>query len=248
MRNVFVGLVMGGVLCGCSEDSCLSSAGGGISQRVDAFGGWETTWLSVEDGIDVVWQESTSDEARAEWHAPSGLLDGASWGRFEDTLVLFDANGCRWLRAPDVHLVCSLHCPPPSGLQMLGHGRFESHDTLNSPASLSLLSTRSTAQVDLKLRTDSLAIRIPAGASSWVLSGAARRAGAYLSGLSQLTADELVTEQFQIHAATNRTQRIRATQYAFVNVAGTGDVQLHGQPVAWDEQNEGMGGRLVLMP
>lgn len=236
------------VVSGCAEDSCLAESGGPMAMRVDELASGEADWLSVEDGIDVVWQLSTQEEARAEWHAPAGLLDGAAWGRFGDTLVLFDANGCRWLRAPHVHLTCSLHTPAPLGLQMAGHGAFHGLDTLVTPTALTLLSNRSTGRVNLAIRTDSLAIRIPAGASTWTVAGEVRRAGAYISGLSQLNAADLQTEQFQLHAATNRTQSIRASQYAFVHVAGTGDVMMYGQPVTWDEENGGQGGELLWMP
>lgn len=248
MRQMVVAWAGCLLMASCSEDQCWQAAGREVVQRVDALSAYPAAWIAVEDGIDVVWQESTQEDARAEWHAPSGLLDGAAWGRFADTLVLYDANGCRWLRAPDVHLVCSLYTPSPEGLQMLGHGAFETLDTMRTPESITLYSHRSTAEVNLWIRTDSLAIRIPAGASSWTIDGAVRRAGAYVSGLSQLNADGLETEQFQFHAETNRSQRIRASQYAFVNVAGSGDILLYGQPEAWDEQNAGEGGALLLMP
>lgn len=205
-------------------------------------------WLVVEDGVDVFWSMADSANSRLAWSAPEGLIDGAFAEWSVDSLMIGDANSCRWLRNPEIHLTCSVFSPPLRGVVLNGSGVFETIDTLRRPADFTFLGNRSTSRAHLALEVDSMAVRIPAGALTVELAGRARRLGAYVAGLSALDASDLVTSQAQIHSALNRPAAIRASDYAYVEIAGTGDVRVHGTPAVLDVTNAGMGGHLIEMP
>ena len=237
------------ILLGCSEkDRCWERVSELEGTRTDHLDWTDGAWLGVEDGVEVIWRLAPVDSAKAVWVGPEDLLDDASLAFVADTLQLWDGNACRWLRRPDLHLTCSLFTPTPSGIHLQGHGRFESRDTLSPPVHFTILGSRSSAVVDVLLQADSLAVHVPSGAMTMSIRGEVRRAGAYLSGLSQLDAAGLITEHFQLHAATNRRHDIHASTYAYVAMAGSGDVWVFGRPNQLDTEDLGGSGELVLGP
>lgn len=237
-------------LLGCSSEGghCWERPGNPTTaeQRLDVP--LDGIWLVVEDGVDVIWSMADSENSHMTWSAPEGLIDGAFAEWSADSLMIADANACRWLRNPEIHLTCSIFSPPPRGVVLNGSGIFETNDTLRRAADFTLRGNRSTSRARVALEADSVAVRIPAGALTVELAGRARRLGAYVAGLSALDASGLATSQAQIHSALNRSAAIRASDYAYVEIAGTGDVRVHGSPATLDVANAGMGGNLIEMP
>lgn len=237
---------------GCqSENPCIERLGPGTARHLEMVEPPQSDfWFVVEDGVDVVWtpvEDSLGDE-HAVWWGMDGLVDGGTLAWVGDSLVIWDANACRWLKRPDEMLVCSLFTRPPLGMVLTGHGDVHGTDTLRRDTHFSLIGSRSISEVNLNVQVDSLFVSVPTGAMTIRLGGKVRRAGAYISGLSSLDAAELATAQFQIHAATNRLQQLRASSYAYVALAGTGDVWLHGDSAAVDVLDLGLGGNLVIWP
>lgn len=240
------------VVLGCqSENPCIERLGPGMASHLEMVEPPQADfWFVVEDGVDVVWtpvEDSLKDE-HAVWWGMDGLLDGGTLTWVGDSLVICDANACRWLKRPDEMLVCSLFTRPPLGMVLTGHGDVKGTDTLRRDDHFSLIGSRSLSEVNLDVLVDSLFVSVPTGAMTIQLGGEARRAGAYISGLSALNAAQLATKQFQIHAATNRLQQLQASSYAYVALAGTGDVWLHGDSASVDVSDFGLGGRLVIWP
>lgn len=249
IRSLFGAAVLA-FLFGCSSEGgrCWDRLGNPATLQQPLSVPVDGMWLVVEDGVDVVWSMADSGNSRIAWSAPEGLIGGAFAERSADSLMIGDANSCRWLRNPEIHLTCSVFSPSPRGVVLNGSGIFETADTLRRATDFTLRGNRSTSRAYLALEADSVAVRIPAGALTVELAGQARRLGAYVAGLSALDASDLATSQAQIHSALNRPAAIRASDYAYVEIAGTGDVRVYGSPATLDASNAGMGGNLIEMP
>lgn len=249
IRSLFGAAVLA-FLFGCQPEGghCWDRLGNPASseQRLEVPG--DRIWLVVGDGVDVIWSMADSEHSHLAWSAPEGLIGGAFAEWSADSLMIADANACRWLRNPEIHLTCSIFSPPPRGVVLNGAGIFETLDTLRRPTDFTLRGNRSTSRAHLVIEADSVAVRIPAGALTVELAGRARRLGAYVAGLSAMDASNLATSQAQIHSALNRPSAIRASDYAYVEIAGTGDVRVHGAPAVLDVSDAGLGGNLIEMP
>ena len=183
--------------------------------------------LEIEGRIHVSWRPS-EEEPVAIRRAGLGVIEGLSLQEESGGLHIKDNNTCHWVRdltaIPEVELVgMSLE-----EIQLLGQGDFAMLDTLRG-GNLTVEGDEMSGNISLRFSGDTLQLRLPNGIGHAHVMGSALRFRSFRSGFGDLDAQDLDAQQIMLHHGGLGQVDLETRGYLYLELAGHGDVHLHGQ-------------------
>lgn len=226
--------------CNRPEAPACLRAPGIDTVRIDTLGS-EVTALRIEDGLEVVLRPGESASgALLHWEGPANLLAHAQMEVLDGVLELGDGNTCRWVRDLGIRLRVVITAPGVRAVDHRGTGDFR-WEIGEQSGKWSFDARRYAGAAVVHAEVDTFEARLHAGPCFLALSGASDRLGIYVAGLGTVDASEFYAKRAFLNQSSAHELAFRATEYAFIDLSGSGNVRGLTIPEEWEVTQSGTG-------
>lgn len=226
------------LILSCSKEKegpCFKGAGeqSSLSRNLNDF-----NHLVIENRIDVELVQGSQNQAII--FGGKHLIPQIKTEIRGDTLFIYNANRCNFLRSFEQELLVELEFDQIRGLTFYGGGEITCRDTIHSGL-FGVDVWDAGGNIDLTLNTDTSYASIHNGPADITYQGESEVSYSYSAGYGTIDLSGLNTSRSLVNSSGTSQISVRCTDFLNAQIYYIGDVIYYGNPTIVEQQIEGTG-------